>query len=60
MAQVQNRPDYVYRGSETAEDFFLPTKTLDQYIPMFENNTVFFSTYSPDIIESKLVEILKA
>jgi len=36
-----------------------PKKTLDTYEHVFSQNTQFFSTYNPDMIEDALVEYLK-
>merc|ERR1719223_476961 len=36
-----------------------PQKELDMYEQVFNNNTEFFSTYNPDMIEETLVNYLK-
>jgi len=36
-----------------------PSKTMDKYERVFNNNTEFFSTYNPDMIEETLVNYLK-
>lgn len=35
-----------------------PSKELDQYERVFNNNTEFFSTYNPDMIEEAFVQYL--
>ena len=36
-----------------------PQKSLEKYERIFNNNTEFFSTYNPDMIEETLVNYLK-
>ena len=36
-----------------------PQKNLEKYERIFNNNTEFFSTYNPDMIEETLVNYLK-
>lgn len=36
-----------------------PTKNLEKYDRVFNNNTEFFSTYNPDMIEEALVNYIK-
>ena len=45
---------------EFSEDtLFQPKKCLDKYVNVYDQDTVFFSSYIPDIIEEKLVKSLK-
>lgn len=37
-----------------------PLKTLEAYNKIFEENTEFFSTYNPDVIEKALLDYLKS
>lgn len=41
------------------DTLFQPKKKLDDYEAIYDQDTVFFSTYTPDLIEEKLVKSLK-
>lgn len=42
------------------EDALLkPKKNVDEYFKVFNQNTEFFSTYNPDMIEEALLEFLR-
>ena len=40
-------------------ELFKPKKNLDDYVAVFNQNTEFFSSYNPDMIEQKLLKSLK-
>ena len=42
------------------EELFKPKKKLEEYQKMFDQNTVFFSSYNPDMIEEQLLKAMKA
>merc|ERR1712218_4895 len=44
----------------TDGSIFEPKKTLEQYEKVFGQNTEFFSTYNPDMIEDAIIEALVA
>lgn len=39
---------------------FQPQKQLDEYVNCYDQDTVFFSTYNPDLIEKQLILSFKA
>ena len=41
--------------SFTADMLFKPKKQLDKYIPLYDQETVFFSSYNPDMIMKKIL-----
>jgi hypothetical protein len=41
------------------ESLFKPLKTLEEYEKIFAQNTEFFSTYNPDMIEDSLLDNLR-
>ena len=45
--------------SFTADMLFKPKKQLDKYIPLYDQETVFFSSYNPDMIMKKMIESLE-
>lgn len=54
----------VTRSSGATEEidesaFMKPKKTLDQYEKIFAQNTEFFSTYNPDMIEEAFIKHLR-
>jgi hypothetical protein len=48
-------------GDDEVIDFdkMLPSKTLQPYERVYDNNTEFFSSYNPDMIEEALLRHLK-
>lgn len=56
----------MYRGAGDSEDNVQldlvdhpPNKSLKDYKPVFQNSSVFFSTYNPDIVEQVICTHLK-
>ena len=46
-------------GDEETVSVILPLKEIEPYEHVFKNNTEFFSTYNPDMIEEAILHHLK-